>query len=501
MGAPSSLLQGARAFARDMPRDSLPKGFLWDVCDFVPALVDADLTGRGGWVWGSPVLDSEVWAGIVANFPALGDRLLVQSAGHAWYDVALDGSAASGFGSANSSNQNPVQLVDTVIHCSEEDQPMQLVTAPGGVITVATAPAPATHARRACIYKAMLVHAAAPGEEDVVRFSVPGENLATSAAYDPNSFLRTSRDVTALTALRGMVLVFHKNMVERIRGSTPPYSPDGVGDMFLEIAFDRIGCSYPKTVATWNENVIFADEHGVHMTDGTIVRNIAAQGNILSYWRPLYEATSTACACTFLDYYMITLRYADADSSVTLICDLNRRQWYRFSNVRANTYISSSGGVARPYILTGDRGTTQESLWAGQNTTGRLIRVDPCFFPVFGAAILDGDGAPVLPVFETGWYRLAEEGRKRIRFGYLSYDARLATPDPVLEVAYLTSPQQPAYTISGSLPGTADYTRRRFPVSKFPYGVAFRVRQTAATTATRIHDLAAEAWPAERSRV
>jgi hypothetical protein len=58
---------------------------------------------------------------------------------------------------------------------------------------------------------------------------------------------------------------------------------------FVESLFDRAGCVDPLTIAYWNDNCVFADEHGVHMTDGSVVRNIVSQGGILYYWRQLYE--------------------------------------------------------------------------------------------------------------------------------------------------------------------------------------------------------------------
>ena len=46
MGKPSALLQEANSFARDFPRDRMPEGYMWDMVDFVPVLLDAQLTGQ-----------------------------------------------------------------------------------------------------------------------------------------------------------------------------------------------------------------------------------------------------------------------------------------------------------------------------------------------------------------------------------------------------------------------------------------------------------------------
>jgi hypothetical protein len=164
--------------------------------------------------------------------------------------------------------------------------------------------------------------------------------------------------------------------------------------------------------------------------------------------------------------------------------------------------------------------------------TGRLGRISPCFFPALdGTTIADDNGVNVLPFFETPWYTLGQEGRKRVRFVYLSYDvrtgtgldlsdmpaswrsglqvedeqipangARAITPG-VLDVGYILSPQDTNYIAAGNYPSTSTYTRFRLPVGKFPYGIGFRVRQLQPSTVTRVLDLAVDAHGAERGRV
>jgi hypothetical protein len=341
---------------------------------------------------------------------------------------------------------------------------------------------------------------------------VPGD---PTQPWDANAFQRTGGTITALAALRSVILAFHAGFTERIRGSIPPHAQVD-GDLLTELAFARAGCPEPKTIAYWNENIIFADEHGVHMTDGAVIRNLASQGGISYFWRTLWGTRLTVAACVFLDYYQITIRPPAPGPSVTLICDLNSRQWFRFQNVYALSYVASGGGIG------------MERIWAGMAGTGRLSRPSACYFPVFGTGSLaDADGAPVMPEFETGWYRLGQEGRKRVRFAYLSYDVRsnslasvsdfpgagtferesdgerpvLTDVPAMLELSYIRAPQDPTYTIAGSFPSTPDYRRYRLPIGQFPYGVAFKVRQTAPATVNRVFDLAVEAQAAERSRI
>jgi len=510
VGAPVSLLQSARAFARDYPRDEMPGGFLWDVADYVPTVIDANLTGRGAWLYGSTDCGSDVMSGILATFFS-GDKLLVTTVNNRWLEVSTSSPyTATDRGTALTALQNPIQFVDTVVLPDGAGAAVpQLITAPGGTFTAANANVGGKHPKYACVYKGRLVTGGDPSELNVVRFSVPGFALTDASSYDTLSYIPTSQEVTALASLRAVILVFHKGAVERIRGNTPPFTAPtgstdpnaGLGDMFLEPLFDRNGCADPKTIAYWQENVIFADEHGVQMTDGAIIRNLVSQGGILTYWRNAYAGKISMSGGVFLDYYLITINYASGPST-TLVCDLNRRQWFRLTNVPASTYIVSSGGASI------------ERLWAGMVGTHKLGRLGPIFFPdPTTTPQVDDNGIPVLPTFETSWYRLIfgralghrlmrEEGRSRVKFAYLSYDARLASITPnVLSLGYITSPQDTTYVPAGNFPSSSEYTRFRLPIGEFPYGIAFKVTQTQPTSALRVFDLGIEYTPSERSRV
>lgn len=481
MAAPQSLLGTARAFARDFPRDKMPQGYLWDVVDYVPLIIDAGLTGRGGWSWGSSVMGGDASAGILAAY-SNGEKLLVIGDNHQWYEIDQTTMVATAKGAAPTALQNPLQWVDYVIAFDGAGAAVpQLITNPGGVFTSAAMDASAPKAKVGCVYGAFIV----AGDGANVRFSAPN---APTSPWPAVSYIPMDNQVTALAALRSVILAFHPGSVERIRGATPPNDAGG-GDMFSERLFDRVGCTEPKSIAYWNDNVIFADEHGVHLTDGAVIRNIVSQGGILYYWRTMWSGHISVAATTFLDYYIITIRRSDG-TPITLICDLNRRQWFRFSNVYGLSYWGSSGS------------TGMERIWGGMAGTHRLGRISPMFFPSLGVGLIaDADGVSVMPEFETPWYRMGKEGRKRSRFGYLSYDARVLTPNArVMELGYIDSPSDLVYSTMGGLPNTTRYTRYKLPVYQGSYGVAFRVRQLQPTTVTRIYDLAVEGQPLEPSR-
>jgi len=520
LAEPTSLLGQARAFARDFPRDRMPAGYLWNVVDYVPLIIDAGLTGRGGWQWGSDAaMTADVAAGVLASF-STGEKCLAITADKKLYEVGSSPPYTSTYRFATyTAKQNPMQWADTVIVLDGDGAAVpQLVTAPGGSLSLATMDASAPHAPLGTIYGAYVVVAGVPGQEQNVYFSYPNQ---PAHAWDSASVVPMSNRVTAIGSLRSVIIVFHPGSVERIRGSTPPATGQSNNDLIPEHLFDRVGCSDPKTVAYWNDNILFADEHGCHICDGAVIRNLVSQGSILYYWRVLWGAKATAAACTFLDYYIITVRRSDG-SSDTLVCDLNKRQWFRFSNFYALSMFASAGG------------TGMERGWAGMAGTNRLARIGPMWFPTLGSALLqDDDGKPVLPLIETPWYRLGAEGRKRVKFAYLSYDARttpgsgselaawrngfqledaesaiplvppdvLATVAPVLELDYITSPSAQTYTTAGHFPPSTRYLRRKLPIRQAPYGVAFRVQQLQPTMATRLYDIAIEGQPLERSRL
>lgn len=524
MGKPTALLQEANSFARDYPRDRMPQGYVWDMVDFVPTLLDSQLTGRGGWKWGSALHTNDFVGGIYAPFKA-GDKLLVVDDAGSMKSVDLTTQALTTVAAVGPTAQNPVMHRDEVyVMRSDDALPTQIKSVPAFTATVL--PATAQKAKFGVVYKDRLVLANSVGNEQRIVFSPAGDPMALVAhggiaagQWDPVSYWNTSLAITGLGALRAAILAFHSGSVERLRGGIPPTTPDPLGDMFMEPLFDRAGCGDARTIAYWQDNCIFADERGVHFTDGATVRNLAAQGGILTLWRTLWKDRSSAAGDTYLNYYLITVIRSDG-TPLTLVCDLERRTWFRFSNIRSRGYIHSVGA--------------QEQLWGCRQGAKRLVALSNCFFPTLIELERDDDGTDVLPVLETPWYRFGEDGRKRVRFAYAEYDVRatLVTPtagamqwrhepdnegvvlDPaqvnaaavsaltqMLEVGYIRNPTDTTYTIAGRLPETQDLRRFRLPIGKHPYGMAFRVRQLAPSYVTRLYGLEVEASADERSRV
>jgi len=488
VAAPSSLLRGARAMSRDQAREMLPPGYLWDVCDWVPQMIDSLLTSRGGWIWGSATgASADFNSGILAPYTA-GEQNLANAGGTVY---AVDNNSPFALTNRGSVpavvRQNPVMLFDQVVWMDGNGASPPVVVPPTGA---PAAISPGTtiprNVRYGTIWGEYFVGANQVGHEDTVYWGPPDD---ITQPWDNNAFWRTTGAVTGLAALRTVILVFHASSIERLRGTRPP-AGTSKGDMVLEPLFQQVGTTEPKTICYWQENVLFADEHGVHITDGAVLRNLIQQGSMSTYWRGLYNQKQTISATVFLDYYVVSIIRNDG-SNDCLICDLNARQWFRFSNIAVVSMWASGGTIG------------MERFWGGVNGAHRLGRFSSCFFPIVTTAIAqDANGTNVLPYLETGWYRLSQEGRKRVRFSYLSYDARVpaAGPDP-LKLSYIVGPADTNWTAAGTVPATLDYSRWRLPVGKAPYGIAFRIEQVQPTNVTRVSDIAVDAHTIERSRV
>ena len=104
------------------------------------------------------------------------------------------------------------------------------------------------------------------------------------------SYIDTSRDDHSLRPDVGRrSSVFHPKSIEKIRGAIPPGANLDT-DMFTDMFTDQMGCEDPASVCQWQENVIFANARGVHLTDGATIRSLSDQGSIGDFWRTLYSA-------------------------------------------------------------------------------------------------------------------------------------------------------------------------------------------------------------------
>ena len=272
--------------------------------------------------------------------------------------------------------QNGVKLNDRVYFFDGAG-----LTAPTVVVYTGAAPvaslltgANTPKAKVGIAYKARLVCAGDPANPQNVYFSrleddpvLPG---GPPVAWDTVSFIGTNNAVTGLAPMAGQIMVYHAAAIERIRGGVPP-ATNVDPDMFTETLTEQVGCIQPHTIVPWRENIIFADERGVFLTDGSTVRNLTELGGIGDFWRVAYgyrNAANGVCAGTFLDYLLVTVNATIPPSTAanfTLVCDLNTRSWFRFTNYPATCYIPSESAMEQP--------------WAGHLATNRIVRTSRMF--------------------------------------------------------------------------------------------------------------------------
>ena len=186
--------------------------------------------------------------------------------------------------------QNGVKLNDRVYFMDGAGLTVpKYVTFDGTTVAVTDVNASAPKAKVGLAYRQRLCLAGDPANPYNVYFSrteddPDGQGLS---ALGPEVLGGTNNEVTGLAAMASQILVFHPAMIERIRGTTPPET-DVDDDMFVETLTDQVGCVHPQTILPWRENIIFADERGVFMTDGSTVRNLTELGGMGDFWRQAY---------------------------------------------------------------------------------------------------------------------------------------------------------------------------------------------------------------------
>src|SRR5262245_60684808 len=108
------LVGQVKGMNQDAPRDSLPKGTVWNLHDILPSSRGANLRGRGQWRFRSTAFPGSSYpdVGLFANFENLVSKLLFVADDGNLYDVdpnGVDTTNAALVGMACRSMQNPVQ--------------------------------------------------------------------------------------------------------------------------------------------------------------------------------------------------------------------------------------------------------------------------------------------------------------------------------------------------------------------------------------------------------
>lgn len=520
MAQPVEIFGPVKGMTRDFGIDSLPNGYLWDLVDALPNRKGARVEQRGNWNYFSqtPVVSygGVIYGGAHVRF-SKGTKLYLNANSRVWECVLASGAQINLAAGHPSMVQNGVLLRDRLYFFDGTGAAKPIaITFDGTNSAVALlAASGCPKAKVGIAYKERLVAAGDPANPANVYFS-PLETEGTSpnfgplGTWDAASFIGTTQEVTGLAGQASQILVFHPGMIERIRGSEIDTTAGGDGDMYVETLTDQVGCTMPHTIVPWRENIIFADEHGVFLTDGATVRNLAELGGIGDFWRLAYgnRIPGSAINCgIFLDFLLVTINTTDGSVNTphTLVCDLNERTWMRFTNFPSTCFIPSTAD--------------QEESYCGHRDTFRLMKAstmfqDPIPVPIPPPDYVDGDGRPVLMSLTTGFKRLAkEEGMQRVRGLFVSYqsasDARAPEASAVQVEYRMTPPRSEGLDIGGAagwlqagfLPDVGEYSRKKLPTGKRGYGVMVRLSAARATRTTRFYSIGAERTSQDRAKV
>jgi hypothetical protein len=478
---------------QDKGRDAVPSGYAWSMRDFIPARAGAPIRGRGSWYYSGAAFaaspDALGWA------PFAGGAKLVSASGTQAHDIPVTGTGATLIGTiAQMAQQYPIFYRDR-LYLPSMNNNCRYLTYIAGVWAVANIGAAHVQGRYGTVYRDRLVLGRTDTFPTRVGFAKPGD---PTVAWDTLSYIDTTNVLSGLQAMRNQILCFHSDYVEQIRGTIPPDSTlsDIAGDMQLGVMWDRAGCFDGRSIAGWQENVIFADERGVHITDGGLVRNMIERGGMSKPWREQFlTAVEAISGAVFGNTYICTVRFTGGVlPPVTWCCDIPTRRWYRWGNIDSSAFAVSSGAVER--------------LFATHHSNKRVVNMERCFDPPVDLGNQqDGNGTNVLAQIETAWQRLSRRvGMRRIFdifVHYLGYQA----VDPggsmvtvsVLEHAEGTVADY--VSLDEGLRQSVASVRRKIPVYRRFEGIAFRVNAAQPMVDFRLFSLGVSMEEEEEHRI
>lgn len=495
MASPFMLQDGYQlAMRRDGARETMPRGAVWSLIDYIPEILDARLRKRGGYVYASQDISSVqatatyLIAGVSAEYTD-GQSLLVFDEDGRIYEVESV-SATEDIG-AGIATRSPTFYNDMVIAPDSAGAAgPKKITRSGGVHTVANLGGTPPAGRYAGAYKDVVWLGASAALPRRTYFSVAGnaESWDTTNKYLDNTF-----PVSGYAFLANAALIFSHQRTTRVRGSIPP--PDS--DFFVDDPAFMVGCTDNRSIAYWRDKAIFANAKGLYITDGTEPNDVTKLCGMKSWWRDVLagrEGFSTGAAYSPTtwsiaggvhdDYYFYSIM-----NGATLVdsgmIDLTRYAWMRLANIDSTFFFE------RLY---------PEELFFARRGAARLGKLSDIFVPAV-ANKSDADGDAVLPVIEYPFFE-GQPGVKTAQRLYLGYDVRDAASDnPTLTVSYIDSPEETSYTsLTPALAETNAYTRATVQLAIPVNGIGIKIAQSNPSSDTRLYALEADLQPRERSR-
>lgn len=471
---------------QDDPRNNLPKGRAWNLVDYIPEILGAPATERGGWGFVSAALTgvdasaTYVKALLSAPFNA-GEQLLVID-DNAKLIKIVGGANTLITGTANKPVQNPFMHQQLVVIPSPDGS-----TAPQKYngTTLATLGASAPAGMYGCVFVnyTWLGGAAASPQSGY-----------SSAVNDPTTFvtvgvnagnLDVSFPIRGMCALPNVMLWFGDEKTARIRGTTPPPNTD----MQVDDPIFNYGVSDARSIAVNGGVACFANDIGVFLTNGTATpEDLTKSCGLSTYWRSLCTGRTSSWTLAGGWYGNVYLICVMNGSTLldTIAFDIVKRSAYRFSNIKTQAFAAA-----------GEAGL---ELYAGSRATPRVMQLSSMWTP--GASFkADADGTAVLGTWESPYYDTQKVLTERWRWVYLMHDLRDAASDnPTWTISYCTSPEAgAAYTaLSPTIGETTAKQTDRLEVKVANKGLGFKVTRQNAAAFARLYGIGAVVYEREK---
>lgn len=491
-----------QGFMSDVPRDQLPRGAVYRMRDYVPQL-EAPARKRGGTTASSADLNALSAAtslsGVAwAPFPDDPHLIAVSDAGKVYSVKQFDSSGGAFVGATGLAalTHAPFWHTDRMILlqslAAAAATPQKYI---GGAVSPLGGTPP--QARVGWSYGDYLALANAYVSATLYASRIYYSGVGNSESWNTGSgfWAVPVAEIVGGLLLRNVQLVWSYDETWMVTGDTPPPG----GNFENRLLFKGNGCMDGRTIATYREYAIWANNTGVWKTDGATLTDLTYRGGISNYWRSLvssfnFEQGWSAAAGVYRGFYVITVANAAGQVVTTLLCDLDREVWFEFQNIDAAMFASRSSGPGTALAA------GSEELFMAHRAAPRVDKLSSCWSPAASNAS-DADGQVVLPEIETGFYKLGSSGLKRIRRGYLSYDIRTAGASPYLQVSKIVSPDDTTYDVTTpNLPATTMMKREAFNVREKAYGIALKIAQVGASADTRLYDIELEGHALEGSR-
>jgi hypothetical protein len=471
---------------QDYPRNNLPKGRAWNLVDYIPQLLGAPATERGGWGFVSAALTGvdAAAAYVKALFDApfnAGEQLLAIDDNGKLIKI-VGGVNTLIAGTANKPVQSPFIHQQVVVIPSPDG-----ATAPqkydGTTLSALGASAPA--GKYGCVF---------------VNYTwLGGSNASPQSGYssavnDPTTYVTSgvnagnidvSFPIRGMAALPNVMLWFGDKSTARIRGTTPPPNTD----MQVDDPVFNYGVSDARSIAVNGSVACFANDIGVFLTNGTsFPEDLTKSCGISNYWRALCTGRSaswTLAGGWFGNIYVICVMNGSTLVD-TIGFDTVKRSAMRFSNIKTMAFAAA--------------GSTGQELYAGGRATPRVMQLSSMWTP--GSSFKnDADGTPVLGTWESPYYDTQKVFTQRWRWAYLLHDLRDAATDaPTWTVSYCTSPEAGApYTaMSPTIGATTMKQTDRLPINVASKGIGLKVTRQNASSFARLYGVGAVTYEREK---